>query len=414
MRATGAPGKAPLPSGRISCRLSSCWAADVPAHLWARILAWTLQSLVAQDHSRWRRSEEEPFGFGTAVLRCAIHRASVCKLWRQAAVQMDEALELEYLHPSQGPATAKCCLSVLAGELVQGCPSISLLQPQLADPVLPGFLEAARHTVLSMYKHCKEPHVFVDLSGCTSLQRLECFGILPGAYPPCLRTLEVFLPHDVPPEVALRMPSLLSLASLAQLTLHHGRQGVHLSEKLSSLPALQSLRISVKCEPRTGRCSFSALQAIAACGVRVQVEINLSCSDELRTRSTHRRQLWAALAHVPLLHRPEIRDARDWLQEWTVTNAERPALAAVRCRELLMEANMMGNPYALQLLQDIGCDAAHCVLHYSAQLEWSQLSLRPGIFVFTPSLRLLDTAVITCSGCTGVPPDSAEPWVLQA
>ena len=229
------------------------------------------QALEAAPAGHYR----QPFSVATPLLSLAVRLASVCKLWRQAAVQATAALdelELEFtsnMEPS--------FLSPLLAQLLQTRASLRMESTLLAAPEAPGFLQLARPRELALVE-CSSAcqAVAANLACCTSLQQLHCYNsAVPLAYPPNLRKLRVdFCSSPLHGEATALLRRLRSLPRLTDLSVGL-LSFADMPTRIPHLDALTSLTFRVELWPAVEPFSLEALQQAADEGISTALEVSL-------------------------------------------------------------------------------------------------------------------------------------------
>ena len=169
--------------------LSALW----PSHLWdladslpEHLLVKVFSSLLLEPPHR----AHNPFGEASAALHTALVLACTCRVWRQAAAQATQALQL-----ALNMREARAYLSPLLGELVAGCRGAKLHAELFAASSALSFLDMARPTTLEVYGTGKDAYgragaFLASAAGCRRCSAQTAYYPLPGR-----RTCRSWLPH---------------------------------------------------------------------------------------------------------------------------------------------------------------------------------------------------------------------------
>ena len=183
------------------------------------------------------------------------------------------------------------------------------------------------------------------------------------------------------------------------------------------LSALKKLTLTWMYFSDSDTCDLSPLQAAAARGADVALEISLSDCRSLDQPvlwfTAHDRQrLWVALAQVPSLWELELCDLDVFDRHASVSVQEQQLLTSVHCKQLVL-ADRNWTPYSQPLLHFLDCDFVLCaytelVTPDPDDLPWARLSVRPGVYV----LAVINDLWLRIDGCTGQLPVLDAPWAL--
>ena len=385
----------------------------LPSHLWTAVF----ERLLGHWEFRFDRDgDRAPFSGATRLLRQALWLAVVCRQWREAvapatvsvlAGHAPNGYELHYPRGARqllpDPRMPPRFLSPLLGELVTGLPSITLHWPLLASADALRFLEIARPELLYACTGY-EATEGVDLSSCTSLLRLYCFGdIMPTGLPPGLQQFTLYegcgLPFDTRMARAL-MADLCVLEQLTTLVLIWGRReaGVLLRavDCWQGFPALQKVTFRICCTNETRRFRFKALRHLNTRGISVELCLELCLEDYDQPTL----ELWHSLATglVRLQTLPLLGLLNLLPKDLDLAAAHPQLLAAFSCWELVLRLSSPSRASpVVQLLPGLRCDALYCHLcmprglrecdedNWSTTWSWQLLSKQPGIYVLGSS-----------------------------
>ena len=395
----------------LTCTL----AAELHVGIWCIVLGHVLQQAGTGDY-------DQPFGPASAVLARALQLASVCTLWREAAVHAARSLpELDlYTHRNLQPQY----LSPLLAALVAGRRSMRM-DSSLFDWHLARFLELTGIVELTL---CGWWTPYEDEAGWlgswTTLRRLSVLnyspglvwdGIMPSAFPNGLQSLTMsFGGSPVHHEAGELLERLQGLPALAELHLAF-LKSQDLPEHIPHLPLLRRLTVSFQLGPDTQSVSLPALQR-AMQGVSLVLEVRITSSDSdqgyICPRSAERARVWAALAQVPSLQELHLYAHASYGVHEPASPVETGLLGRVCCKELVLHGDTLLAPFAAHLLSTVACETVLARQRFDTAaalpLEWSCLTAKLGVFV----IELRKSATLAISGCQGTMPVFEKAWAL--
>ena len=303
-----------------------------------------------------------PLGPASATLARATQLASVCKLWRQAAVLAMEAHGELRLEPK--PDTEPCLLTTLVADLAHVC-HLYLYSGFLAASPVPAFLERAQLAGLETSGPPPEGAAFSKaLAACTPLKRLtyEDETALSVTWssiqlPPSLCSLDAYIcgiGGDY--EAANVLGSVQHLPCLTQLNLSvSGSFTMTIAAPGLQLDQLKQLNVRLEFRADISGAEhwdLSALRLAAVQGVQVALTISVDSSVSADATAEQRQQRWGGLSKLSLLEQLQLVGELHFIWKTSaMSDAEEQMLAAVRCKHLILHDRPCWMPHAEVLLE---------------------------------------------------------------
>ena len=377
--------------------------ADLPNALLERVLWHVLHDADAN----W--SPHQPLGPSTALLRAAVNLASVCRAWRAAAVQAVQAWPSLDLAPDAWlwPAYLSPLLADLVKErhMVLPCPLLTASEAaSFVERASPQRLHAHGPTTASWA-------VGQSLTHCTCLREVVLTGgLVPSRFPRSLQFLVVAI-EGIWGNVGLEyvLQCVAGLHELQELKLLVSFDAISVPELY--IPRLPCRHLTLclthgLASKLQGVQNLCGLETLAAEDIRIAFDIRLTHPSEL---STHRQQLWAALAQGPSLQQLRITNSMR-SSAAPASSAELHQLTSVCCRHLVL-FNMLGASFSRPLLGSINLEQLLCYSCFQAKtsvLPWSELTVCAGLYV----LEVWTGAELIVSGVAAAVPAFDSPWAI--
>ena len=242
-------------------------AAELNVDVWALALEHVL-------HEPGRSRFHQPLGRASATLALAIRLASVCKLWRCAAVQATQRVLQPDLNPCAGMEPR--FLSPLLADLVAGRRTLSMACPLQAAPRAPAWIERAGPGKLTIEgtSH-RRVALGAGLACCKSLGSFHCLNVKLPSFPPNLHTLCVDYTTGFQRGSGRKMlRDLPRLTRLEHLTLLCANSAA-LPDHIPYPASLRFLTLSTALMPGDSVGSLAALCQAAEQGVSTQLGVGL-------------------------------------------------------------------------------------------------------------------------------------------